>query len=513
MEEKVISDGAMKKKRVKSVETKEKDRIRAQNWRKNKKQKKEELKKTLKDERVLELERERDGLKEEVVYLKSQLLKSDFYLESLRNEVKEKNKMLEEFEIKWKVMNTIAENSKRLVNDLAPNSPYRRPLLAYLVTGLAKRTAMDYFQISKRTLERILGEEGNNLLEVKYTVNVQRKRITDEQKEEIKRILDDILPKQSGREWRTQEETDKRVYEKYLAAVQKGKGVSKSFFIYTILKDELIHHSDHPSFCKLCEQYESGDKDPNLIKHKELIPIQRGQYTKEKLVIGNGDKHTALVTQDFTQIQYDGGFTQDLIICIYTYNNEEADGLQRVYRHFVGKSDDQNGVSFVIGCWKVLLDEKRLDEVQKVNIWSDGGPKHFKISSNIKFLLSLQQARPHQAWSYNFFPSYHGCSVCDAAASHIKQKVNQEQRDKQKAIRTPQQVVEVGNQLNNHEVSMAAITTIKLKSNTLHGIKQFHKFTTSREKNVIFAFSDSTQSEYTRKYYPRDVIPLDDYLV
>ena len=49
--------------------------------------------------------------------------------------------------------------------------------------------------------------------------------------------------------------------------------------------------------------------------------------------------------------------------------------------------------------------------METVIIWSDGDPKHFKISANICFILSLQQAQPEINWSYNFFPSYHGCSV------------------------------------------------------------------------------------------------------
>ena len=95
-------------------------------------------------------------------------------------------------------------------------------------------------------------------------------------------------------------------------------------------------------------------------------------------MIGKGEKSNVLVTQDFTKIQYDSSFTQDLIICIYIHSNEEADGLQRTYRHFIGKSEDQNGISFVVGHWKLLLDEKKLDIVHNVNIWSDKSPKKFE---------------------------------------------------------------------------------------------------------------------------------------
>ena len=121
------------------------------------------MEKKIEDERISFLERKKDALREKVESLRFQLLKKDFCLENLRKMVK-KDKCLEDMEIKWRIVNTIAENSKRLVNELASNSPYQCPFLAYLITGLVEKTAMDYFQISKRTLERILGEKENNLL-------------------------------------------------------------------------------------------------------------------------------------------------------------------------------------------------------------------------------------------------------------------------------------------------------------------------------------------------------------
>jgi hypothetical protein len=434
--------------------------------------------------------------------------------EQLLGELKEKDLLLDQIRTKLEFVERIAENSRLLVKDLPPNSPYCRPLLVYLMDGLESSLVMEYFGISKRTLDRIMEESGNKLVETKYSVNVKRKRVTEQQLAEIQKILDDILPKQSGREWRIQEETNKRVYENYLAQVENETAVSKTFFIYKVLKGERIHHSDHPFFCLLCEKYEAGDRTLEIVKHKTLVPIQHGQYSLEKKQIGSGEwKTTALVTQDFTQIQLERSFTQDLIICIYSYNPLEADGLDRTYRHFVGKTLDKNDISFVVGCWKVLLSEKWLNRMTKVNIWSDGGPKHFKISANIRFLLSLQHAQPDREWSYSFFPSYHGCSVCDRVASHLKQVVNREIRDEHKAIRTPEEVVVVGNKLKHHEVSLATLTSSKLDANTLKGIKKYHKFVASKDKNAIFAYNDSTQLQYTKKYLPRDVIDFDDILV
>ena len=149
------------------------------------------------------------------------------------------------------------------------------------------RKVLEVFQISERSYWRILGDTRNSLIETKYSVGVTRTKIKQEQLEEIQRILDDIIPKQSGREWRTQEMTDKKLYEMYCAQVQRGGKVSKQFFIYTIMAAEYLECSKQPKFCPLCEELDSESTSLELLQHKQLIPVQRGEYTKEKLEIGS----------------------------------------------------------------------------------------------------------------------------------------------------------------------------------------------------------------------------------
>ena len=73
------------------------------------------------------------------------------------------------------------------------------------------------------------------------------------------------------------------------------------------------------------------------------------------------------------------------------------------------------------GYWKVLLKEPWFNIPSKVQIWSDGGPKHFKIASNMRLLQAIQELKPDIQWEYNFFPAYHGCNVCDALP-HMQRK-------------------------------------------------------------------------------------------
>jgi len=116
-----------------------------------------------------------------------------------------------------------------------------------------------------------LENDNKTLLDQNYAINVVRNRISFEQKQEIERILDDILPVQSGRNWRYQEITNKKLYKQYVTAVKFGDCVSKSYFLYSIVKKLNIHHSKKMKFCPICEKIENGEESEDLEKHLELI--------------------------------------------------------------------------------------------------------------------------------------------------------------------------------------------------------------------------------------------------
>jgi hypothetical protein len=249
----------------------------------------------------------------------------------------------EETEIKQQVV----DNTLDLISQLPPRSPFRRPLLSFFFQGLSQEEAQRIYGVSARTYGRVLEENGSILVEQRYKSNVIRKRITDDQLKEVKEIVNQILPVQSGRDYRVQEATDKKVYELY-ETLTKGKPVSKSYFFYQILAKEKIHHSKNLKFCPICERYPE-DHSEEVLEHVQLFPIQRQAYLEDKQGISSGkDSTTILVTQDFSQLELDGSFVQDLIICKYSYNKNSSDKLDREYRHFIGEVGDKNGINFVV---------------------------------------------------------------------------------------------------------------------------------------------------------------------
>ena len=155
MEENSKNSMETKKKRIKSPITKQKDLERQKLAREKKKQRRELEIMDTNTKLLREYEKEIEDLKQ-------QLIEKDIIINKWRNKLEEQKEELEKERNFWKnkleliekegkTTKLIAENSKRLVQDLSPNSPYHRPLLAYLMDGLAKETAMDYFDISSRS--------------------------------------------------------------------------------------------------------------------------------------------------------------------------------------------------------------------------------------------------------------------------------------------------------------------------------------------------------------------------
>ena len=406
------------------------------------------------------------------------------------------------------VKQQIVNNTLDLISKLPPRSPIRRPLLSFFLQGLSEEQAQNIYGISDRTYKRVLDEDGSILVELKYKPDVTRKRISDSQLIEAKEILDDLIPVQSGRDFRTQEMTNKGLYELYENSIE-GKPVSKSYFLYQILTKEKIHHSKKMKFCPLCEKYEDQKADEEVMKHVQLFPIQRRKYMKDKEVIISGkDSTTVLVVQDFSQLELDSSFVQDLILCKYSYNKDKEDKLDREYRHFVGQIGDKNDISFVVGAWLALFKSNWFNGAKVVKIWSDGGPKHFKISANMKFFLAIQQSIPTVKWIYNFFASYHGCSVCDGVAAQAKGTINRTMRDTQIAIREVPKAIEIIAKLGGHVASTVVIPSNDFSSQTFHGIKSYHKFEVNTTKNYIYAFTTSEDSKYSKRFHPQEIEDL-----
>lgn len=326
-----------------------------------------------------------------------------------------------------------------------------------------------------------------------------------------KKFLDDNVPVSSGRDYRIQRVPDQSLYESYFndAIQNRRKPLSKTYFIYSLLASEKIHKSKDETICDTCKSYseveflknrteEEEEKYQKGKKHQETWISQSKNYlkTKDLLLIGNLED-SLLIVQDFTQVQAQSTFFQNLIICIYEFGGEGKE-LKRYYHHFMGQeSSTKNDVWFVISVWKKMFESDFFKGIKNIYIYSDGGPKHFKVTSCISFFCALQQKYLVNI-SYNFYESHHGHSICDGAA-HFKGYLNRYQRIHQIPLKKPKDMVDLACHIHNHLGHLAPINELAIDTfPTFHGIRSYYKFTFSN--NLIYAYSRSEDKVHTKEY-------------
>jgi hypothetical protein len=184
-----------------------------------------------------------------------------------------------------------------------------------------------------------------------------------------------------------------------------------------IMKQEYIHNASTPPDCPFC--CSNSSKPPEKIQlHQSVVSKQIPAYLKMKADLKkNEDK--VMVVQDFTNISLSKGNRQCLCFCLY-YSYE--DKIKANYITYTAPDQDtKNDIRFVVGAWKKLILDYLLG-FESILIWSDGGPKHFKITACMIFFAAIQTSLVGKKVEYHFFPSYHGHSVCDGMASHLKKK-------------------------------------------------------------------------------------------
>ncbi len=211
---------------------------------------------------------------------------------------------------------------------------------------------------------------------------------------------------------------------------------------------------------------------------------------KKRQLAANRNSNQVIIVQDFTQIQVQSTFYQDLIICIYRFDPNEQDMLSRKYFHFVAlSSDTKNDCRFVFATWMQLTKNEKLNETPLWLVFSDGGPKHFKITSVVNFFGFLSLCYGIDI-KYNFFESNHGHSVCDAVASQAKKSLNSFQRDENKPINNPEEIVHVLNSVDKHFPQIAESSHLDEKFETFHGIRSCYKFTFNETEALGYLLSE-----------------------
>jgi hypothetical protein len=188
----------------------------------------------------------------------------------------------------------------------------------------------------------------------------------------------------------------------------------------------------------LAELEESGNEAEEEAKIRKLIgkidihrqnkEHQREQYRAQIEYLPSS---SIVVTQDFTVIDLllSTDFSKNSVTdLIFVVEKKEKEVIQRHYIDIICQQmKAKNNVNFVKTAWEAFIKHPLLSDVDRILLWSYGGPKHFKTATTMKFFCDLMSSSG-KFISYNFFASYHGHSLCDSHAATVNNTVLHERK-------------------------------------------------------------------------------------
>lgn len=422
------------------------------------------------------------------------------------------------------------EKQKQLITNMntflsqIPNNHKAHPLvLKYFTEGLSEEDACDYFAICPATVKN-----AQHLPTPERVLDIlawkgKREMITGERRDLLVDILDELIPVVSGRDFRIRWARLKTLYSWYVEKAQlraptlKPIGYNK---FKELLSKERVHKGKKPTLCEYCHEIFLGSPlTEQLRAHLEAKERQSAQYLRLKRVLAEGKlpEGSALIIQDFTQVNLEGGFVQVMIVCVYTYDPSAKDKIKRNYFDFVGQKGLKNTITFVVASWAKLLEEPLIKSLLHLYVWSDGGPKHYKISSNMILFSVIQEVYPQFKICYNFYASHHGHSVCDGLAQHGKKKLEIVRCELGERIINHNKIVEHFNTLPNRKaVPVPRDVYKKLAVSTLSGITSYHQFWFPAPRtihaNVLSSFNEDAGFSCSPQVDRVWEVEMDDYL-
>jgi hypothetical protein len=214
------------------------------------------------------------------------------------------------------------------------------------------------------------------------------------------------LPIVSGRDYRVRTCSVSALHERYQKLCQQSP------FGYCTFRKYLKTLKVRKSYlfpCPTCENFRilsdkverTAEEEKKLNKcevHAARIPVQRRAYLRQREGLQAGE---LMIVMNFSKFDYITHKFQDLIVCFYRKGD-----VGGCYEHFVGETDQRNDCHFVFYVWNYFIEKGYFLNVSKIYLWSDGGPKHLKLTGFLNFLSAFVDSLEHKLTiEYNFFVS------------------------------------------------------------------------------------------------------------
>ncbi len=221
-------------------------------------------------------------------------------------------------------------------------------------------------------------------------------------------------------------------------------------------------------------------------KHQFVKPHQRQVYEHRLRSLRpiHSSCHALLIV-DFTCLEPESRNNtriQNMILVVVF--KDMTDQEQRLYFDFLcGDAESRkNDFFFVRRVFELFLSDIRTDpalpdlrHIKSVQIWSDGGRKHFKNRFTMTDVPSLfRNAGVSLSWS--FFAAYHGANLCDSHAG-VEGQHNKRLSSQDHPNLTAEMFGASYTSLSNtYPVVLTSIPRFKFDATELKGISEFYHF-------------------------------------
>jgi hypothetical protein len=270
------------------------------------------------------------------------------------------------------------------------NHPFKRSLIYICFRYLGEKKARKILGLSKSTIRRAFREKAFPFLSLKYKFNTKRKRYDIQQ---VFQVIDYLIPPKSGRNYRLMETSFNDLYDKF-QSMENSIQISSSTLRRVLLKMNL-HHNKCGKGCPYCIKLKSTTLDSakraKYERHREISNLQIQKYLSIKKYLSIAVDRVAVVVHDFTNLSLNSNISLQCF-CVCIYKNDSTGTVHRKYRAFVAQDKSVvNDINFVSKAYTRLQDEGVFNNFDELHFWSDGGPKHFKITAMLVLFANLQE--------------------------------------------------------------------------------------------------------------------------
>lgn len=369
------------------------------------------------------------------------------------------------------------------------NSALRAPLVRTFASAAPPSVVSSLLHCSNTYVQKVQAYDEDSAALRATVTGYTVARLDPSVKASITTFLDIEIPVLSGRDYRLLTYSKQELFNRYEGWCERqgSKAVSSSTF-WRRCKKEKIHNSLSGLPCPHCatlkeleeiqDELLTSEQRSRLAKarkHEAAAIAQRRSYRDARASLTSDD---VMIVQDFTYHDYVQLGYQDLVV-VFIWKDKHGDE-HTTTRHYIANQGDKNDVLFSIHAWEKLAADPRVAG-KNVFVWSDNGPKHFKCTAYITYMMMWawrHAKRSKRGLRLSFFAPYHGASVADRGAAVVKRRVADRIASQSLRMKTNEALIQLANTVLGQEAEPIDLPTAVPKPDlkTMVGITKYYEW-------------------------------------